>query len=95
MVRIDQRGFGQSGPVAKDYPLTTALYLDDLTRVIQHVANGPVHVVDGKSGRTVFESWQKTIPSSELVIVPIDGYHAAGPEPRPAMVATTCRAAPL
>jgi hypothetical protein len=29
----------------------------------------------------VFESWQKTIPDSELVIIPIDGYHAAGTAP--------------
>ena len=50
VVRVDQRGFGKSGPVAKDYPLTTALYVDDLARLIAHVADGPVHVVGGKSG---------------------------------------------
>jgi 3-oxoadipate enol-lactonase len=50
MVRIDQRGFGQSGPVAKDYPLTTERYVDDLARVIQQVAGGKAHVVGGKSG---------------------------------------------
>ena len=33
VVRIDQRGFGLSGPVAKNYPLTTELYVDDLARV--------------------------------------------------------------
>lgn len=193
VVRIDQRGFGQSGPVVKDYRLTTELYVDDLARVIRHVANGPVHVVGGKSGgisvmmlaashpkrvktitvccspvtapnaagwvdemehtsvrswarrtqrermgskmpeegiewwsdmmgktalstvyaymnwvgaidiredikrircptlvigtdterrgRSVFESWQKTIPNSELAILPLDGYHAAGADP--------------
>ena len=193
MVRIDQRGFGQSGAVAKDYQLTTELYIDDLARVIKAVAKGPVHIVGGKSGgisvlslaaarpelvktvsvacspvtppkaagwveemektsvrawarrtqrermgssmseagldwwsdmmgrtamstvhaymrwvaaidiradlpriqcptlvigtdtarrgREVFESWQKTIPNSELAIVPVDGYHAAGTAP--------------
>ena len=193
VVRIDQRGFGQSGPVARDFPLTTALFVDDLARTIRHVARGPVHVVGGKSGgisvmmlaaahpeltktitvacspvtppkadgwleemerdgvrswakrtqrermgsrmpeagidwwsdmmgetalstahaylrwvsaidirddirriecptlvigtdtarrgRSVFESWQKTIRRSELVILPIDGYHAAGTDP--------------
>ena len=193
VVRIDQRGFGQSGPVAKDYRLTTELYVDDLARVIRDVAKGPVHVVGGKSGgisvmalaatrpelvktitvscspvtppnatgwveemerdgvrswakrtqrerlgskmpeaginwwcdmmgktsistvhaymnwvgaidiredvkriqcptlvigtdtahrgRAIFESWQKTIPNSELAIVPVDGYHAAGTAP--------------
>ncbi len=193
MVRIDQRGFGRSGPAAKDYPLTTGRYVDDLACLIEHVAGGPVHMVGGKSGgisvlalaatrpelvKTVtvscspvtppdaagwieemertsvrswakrtqrsrmgsrmpeagidwwsdmmgetalstvhaylrwvggidiredikrirrptlvigtdtarrgkaeFESWQKTIPHSELVILPIDGYHAAGTDP--------------
>jgi len=193
MVRIDQRGFGQSGPVPRNFPLTTGLYVDDLARVIRHVAGGPVHVVGGKSGgisvmtlaathpeltktitvscspvtppkadgwveemerngvrswakrtqrermgsrmpeagiewwsdmmgrtdmstvhaylrwvgaidiredikrikcptlvigtdtkrrgKAIFESWQKTIPNSELVILPIDGYHAAGTDP--------------
>ena len=50
MIRIDQRGFGQSGPLPKDFPLTTELFVDDLARVIRHVAGGPVHVVGGKSG---------------------------------------------
>lgn len=193
MVRIDQRGFGQSGPVAKDYPLTTGRYVDDLARVIREVAGGKAHVVGGKSGgisvlmlaatrpdlvktitvscspvtppdatgwieemeqtsvrawakrtqrdrmgsrmpeagidwwsdmmgmtaistvhaymrwvgaidiredikrircptlvigtdtgrrsRSVFEGWQRTIPDSELKILPIDGYHAAGTDP--------------
>jgi pimeloyl-ACP methyl ester carboxylesterase len=193
MVRIDQRGFGLSGPVARDYPLTTERYVDDLARVIRAVAGGTAHVVGGKSGgisvlmlaaarpdlvktitvscspvtppdatgwieemertsvrawarrtqrdrmgsrmpeagidwwsdmmgmtslstvhaymrwvgaidiredikrircpalvigtdtgrrsRSVFEGWQKTIPHSELRILPIDGYHAAGTDP--------------
>ena len=192
-LRIDQRGFGQSGAVPKDYRLTNALYVDDLAKVIREVAGGPVHVVGGKSGgisvmllaanrpelvktitvacspvtppnatgwieemertsvrawarrtqrermgakmseagidwwsdmmgrtalstvhaymnwvgaidiredikriqcptlvigtdtarrgRAVFEGWQKTIPHSELAILPIDGYHAAGTAP--------------
>ncbi len=50
MIRIDQRGFGLSGTVAKDFPLTTELYVDDLVRVINHVAGEPVHIVGGKSG---------------------------------------------
>jgi len=50
VVRIDQRGFGQSGAVAKDFPLTTELFVDDLARIIRHVAGGPAHVIGGKSG---------------------------------------------
>jgi pimeloyl-ACP methyl ester carboxylesterase len=34
-----------------------------------------------RRGRSVFESWQKTIPNSELLILPVDGYHAAGSDP--------------
>jgi pimeloyl-ACP methyl ester carboxylesterase len=34
-----------------------------------------------RRGRSVFEGWQKTIPNSELAILPIDGYHAAGTDP--------------
>jgi hypothetical protein len=29
----------------------------------------------------VFESWQKTIPNSELVMLAVDGYHAAATDP--------------
>ena len=50
MIRIDQRGFGQSGPVAKDFNLTTELFVDDLVRVIGALSDEPVHVVGGKSG---------------------------------------------
>lgn len=193
VIRFDQRGFGRSGPVAKDFVLTTELYVDDLARLIRHVCEPPVHLVGGKSGgisvlmlaatrpelaktitlccspvtppkaegwiaemekegvrswarrtqrermgtqmpeaaiewwsdmmgrtalstahaylrwvsgidiredirrircptlvigtdtarrgRSVFESWQKTIPDSELAILPLDGYHAAGTDP--------------
>jgi len=193
MIRIDQRGFGQSTPVPKDYPLDTARYVADLVAIIKSIGNGRVHVVGGKSGgisvlslaaqhpelvntitvscspvtppnadgwipemerddvrswalrtqrermgssmpqagidwwsdmmgrtpmstvyaymrwvsgidiredikkiqcpvlvigtdtarrgRGIFESWQKTIPHSELAILPIDGYHAAGTDP--------------
>ena len=193
VLRIDQRGFGLSAPVARDYPLTTDRYVDDLVQVVRRVAGKPVHIVGGKSGgisvmvfasrypelvktvtvscspvtppnangwieemektsvrawakrtqrermgskmpeagidwwsdmmgrtalstvhaymgwvgaidiredirkiqaptlvigtdtarrgREVFEGWQKTIPDSELQILPIDGYHAAGTDP--------------
>lgn len=193
VVRIDQRGFGQSTPMQKDYPLTTQRCVDDLAQVIREVAGGRAHVVGGKSGgisvmmlaatrpelvktisvacspvtppdasgwieemertgvrswarrtqrdrmgsrmpeagidwwsdmmgrtalstvhaylrwvgaidiredikrircpvqvigtdtgrrgRSVFESWQKTIPNSELLILPLDGYHAGGTDP--------------
>lgn len=193
VIRFDQRGFGKTGPVAKDFRLTTELLVDDLSGIIKQLAGGPVHVVAGKSGgisvmmlaatrpelvktitlacslvvppkaagwveqmdtqgmkswarstmrdrmgskmpdagidwwvdmmgatavstahaylrwvgaidiredikriqcptlvigtdtkrrgRAEFEAWQKTIPHSELAILPVDGYHAAGTDP--------------
>jgi pimeloyl-ACP methyl ester carboxylesterase len=193
VLRIDQRGFGRSGAVPADYPLTTERYVEDLVALIGKAGKGPVHVVAGKSGgisvmvlaathpelvksltvicspvtppaaegwieemgrdgmqawarrtqrsrmgshmpeagivwwsklmgktkvstahaylrwvgaidiredvkrircptlvigtdtarrgREVFESWQKTIPNSELVMLPLDGYHAAATDP--------------
>ena len=50
VIRIDQRGFGKSAAVPKDYRLTTELYVDDLARVITQIAGGRAHVVGGKSG---------------------------------------------
>ena len=50
LIRIDQRGFGRSGPVPKEFIFTTELFVDDLVRVINQVAGEPVHVVGGKSG---------------------------------------------
>ena len=50
VLRIDQRGFGQSGPMAKDYPVTTERYVEDLAQVIGELAGGKAHVVGGKSG---------------------------------------------
>jgi pimeloyl-ACP methyl ester carboxylesterase len=34
-----------------------------------------------RRGRAVFESWQKTIPNSELTMLAVGGYHAAGTDP--------------
>ena len=34
-----------------------------------------------RRGREVFEGWQKTIPNSELAMLPMDGYHAAATDP--------------
>lgn len=34
-----------------------------------------------RRGRAVFEDWQRTIPRSELAILPLDGYHAAATDP--------------
>jgi pimeloyl-ACP methyl ester carboxylesterase len=50
VIRLDLRGFGQSGPVDKDYVYTDEGWMDDLVRVINLVAGEPVHVIGAKSG---------------------------------------------
>lgn len=51
VVRYDLRGFGQTGSVPADFTFTTAMVVNDLARLIEHLSPGrPVHVVGGKSG---------------------------------------------
>jgi pimeloyl-ACP methyl ester carboxylesterase len=50
VLRMDLRGFGKSGPVAKDFIYTDEIWVDDLVRFINLVAGGPVHVIGAKSG---------------------------------------------
>ncbi len=50
VIRFDQRGFGQSGPVPAEFNFSTDLLADDVVRVINRVAGEPVHVIAAKSG---------------------------------------------
>lgn len=55
----------------------------DIREDIRHI-RCPTLVIGtdtARRGRAVFESWQKTIPNSELAMLPVDGYHAAGTDP--------------
>lgn len=51
VIRYDQRGFGQTGPVPEGFEFTTELFVDDMVRLINALSpHEPVHVVGGKSG---------------------------------------------
>jgi 3-oxoadipate enol-lactonase len=50
VIRFDQRGFGRSTPVARDFTFTTELLVDNTARVIEHLAGGSAHVIGAKSG---------------------------------------------
>ena len=50
VIRIDVRGFGHNDPVSEDFVFSDELFVDDLVRVINHVAKEPVHVAGIKSG---------------------------------------------
>lgn len=50
VIRVDVRGFGDSGPVPAAFPFTTQLFVDDMVQVIEQIAGEAVHVVVMKSG---------------------------------------------
>jgi pimeloyl-ACP methyl ester carboxylesterase len=50
VVRMDLRGFGKSGAVARDFTFTDELWVDDLVRVTNHLVGGPAHFIGAKSG---------------------------------------------
>jgi len=50
VVTYDLRGFGRNEPVDSDFRYSTELYVDDLVRVINHLAGGSAHIVAFKSG---------------------------------------------
>ena len=54
VIRIDQRGFGQSTPMPKDFPWSLDQLASDLILAIGELAPGaPVHVVAAKAGGAV------------------------------------------
>ncbi len=53
VVRFDQRGFGRSTPVTRDFKFTNELWVDNVARVIEHLAGGCAHVIGAKSGGLV------------------------------------------
>ncbi len=78
VIRYDQRGFGQTGPVPKDFAFTTELFADDLARVIGALSpHAPVHVVGGKSGGMPVLKFAMLYPhlikTATLVCSPVKG----------------------
>jgi len=53
VIRFDQRGFGRSTPVTRDFTFTNELWVDNVARVIEHLAGGSAHVIGAKSGGLV------------------------------------------
>lgn len=50
LVLFDIRGFGRTAAVDEHFKFSTELYVDDLVRIINHLAGEAVHVIGGKSG---------------------------------------------
>ena len=53
VIRFDQRGFGRSTPVTRDFTFTNELWVDNVARVIERLADGSAHVIGAKSGGLV------------------------------------------
>jgi len=78
VIRYDQRGFGQTGAVPKDFEFTTELFADDLARVVGALSpHEPVHVVGGKSGGMPVLKFAMLYPhlirTATLVCSPVKG----------------------
>ncbi|HEX4330174.1 MAG TPA: alpha/beta hydrolase [Burkholderiales bacterium] len=50
LILFDIRGFGRTAAVDEHFKFSTELYVDDLVRIINHLAGEAVHVIGGKSG---------------------------------------------
>jgi len=48
VVRMDQRGFGDSSPMPEDYPWSLDVLADDVVRMIETVAPEGAHLIGGK-----------------------------------------------
>src|SRR3954471_6755106 len=48
VIRFDQRGFGRSTPVSRDFTFTNELWVDNVARVIERLAGGSAHVIGAK-----------------------------------------------
>src|SRR5688572_26007536 len=44
VVRIDQRGFGESTPMPEEFPWSLDVLVEDLEHVVTALADGPVHL---------------------------------------------------
>ena len=49
LVTFDLRGLGRTAPVPEDFTFSTELMVDDIVRVINHVAGEAVHLICAKS----------------------------------------------
>ena len=62
VIRIDQRGFGESTPMPEDFAWTLDVLVDDLERVVTELGNGPVHLIAAKIAGTVVMRFAATRP---------------------------------
>jgi 3-oxoadipate enol-lactonase len=76
VIRFDQLGFGQSGPVENDHAFTTARFVEHAAQIITQLGGGAAHVAGAKSGGLVAIELARLKPALvktlTLASVPLD-----------------------
>ncbi len=79
VVRIDQRGFGESSAMSDDFDWSLDVLTGDLEHVVNALGNGPVHLIGAKIAGPVVMRFAATRP--QLVkSVTVVGSMARGPQ---------------
>lgn len=79
VVRLDQRGFGDSTAMPEDYAWSPDVFADDLAQVVRSLGRGPVHLVAAKISGPIVIHFAATHP--ELVkSLTVVGSMSRGPD---------------
>jgi 3-oxoadipate enol-lactonase len=68
VVRPDMRGFGRSTPMARDYPWTLDVLIDDYLRLMDELGIDRFHLVAAKIGGTVARAFAARRPDHVLTL---------------------------
>jgi 3-oxoadipate enol-lactonase len=79
VVRLDQRGFGQSAPMPEDFPWTIDVLADDLARLIETVSPRPIHLVGCKIGGPIVTHTAAKYPNL-IKTLTLSGTSERGPD---------------
>jgi 3-oxoadipate enol-lactonase len=50
VIRLDLRGFGRSTPMVEDFGWSLDVLIADIVAMIEHLGDGPIHLIGAKSG---------------------------------------------
>jgi 3-oxoadipate enol-lactonase len=71
VVRPDMRGFGRSSPVARDFPLTPEIIIEDYVKLMDHLAIERCHLVAAKIGGIVARAFAARHPERVMTLTVI------------------------
>ncbi|MBI4195870.1 MAG: alpha/beta fold hydrolase [Betaproteobacteria bacterium] len=79
VIRIDQRGFGDSTPMPDDFPWSLDVLVNDLGQAVRALGGGPVHLIAAKIAGPVIMRFAATHPRLTRSITVV-GSMSRGPE---------------